>query len=220
MCTTCFVRARRLRGSYGWGRISGSRRRSSTWAGGRPCVATDLKPSSSATHSTPNFAWQMRVAFASMVSKSLASARRGSSRVLAVRGWYRRPRAAMAFRRRCCLLGAALIVTGRLRWRGAACSFAARQRPCIRAQAIEFASIAFRKGLARSNEGCVPNVLPLRTGSAARRFWHKCAYCEPKSQVVSGQSGGPTPIRLTVGKLLRSESKVMKFHSLYRLDLG
>ena len=85
-------------------------------AGGRPCVATDLKPSSSATHSTPNFAWQMRVAFASMVSKSLASARRGSSRVLAVRGWYRRPRAAMAFRRRCCLLGAALIVTGRLRW--------------------------------------------------------------------------------------------------------
>src|SRR5215831_11964464 len=80
--------------------------------------------------------------------------------VAEVRGWYRRPRAAMAFRRRCCLLGAALIVTGHLRWRGAACNFAARQRPCIRAQAIEVASIAFRKGLARSNEGCVPNVLP------------------------------------------------------------
>src|SRR5215472_8198753 len=82
----------------------------------------------------------------------------------------------MAFRRRCYLFGAALIVTRRLRWRGAACSFAARQRPCIRAQAIEFASIAFRKGLARSNEGCIPNVLPLRTGPAARQFCHKCAY--------------------------------------------
>src|SRR5262245_41928709 len=65
-----FRGARRLRGSCGWGRISGSRRRSSIWAGGRPCVATDLKPSSSATHSTPNFAWQMRVAFASMVSNT------------------------------------------------------------------------------------------------------------------------------------------------------
>src|SRR5215471_21542149 len=53
--------------------------------------------------------------------------------------------------------------------------FAARQRPCIRAQAIEFASIAFRKGLARSNEGCV-EIPPLRTGPAARRFCHKCAY--------------------------------------------
>ena len=31
-------------------------------AGGRPCVATDLKP--------PNFGWQMRVAFASMVSNT------------------------------------------------------------------------------------------------------------------------------------------------------
>jgi len=98
-----------------WSRISGSRRRSSTWVGGRPCVVTDLKPSSSATHSTPNLAWQMRVAFASMVSNTGFSSP-GSSRVLAVRGWYRRPRAAMAFRRRCCLLGAALIVTGRLRW--------------------------------------------------------------------------------------------------------
>ena len=36
-------------GSCGWGRISGSRCRSSTWAGDRPCVATDLKPSPSAT---------------------------------------------------------------------------------------------------------------------------------------------------------------------------
>src|SRR5262249_24998263 len=37
---------------------------------------------------------------------------------------------------------------------------AARQQPCIRAQAIEFASIAFRKGLARSNEGCVQMHFP------------------------------------------------------------
>src|SRR5262249_31386520 len=80
--------------------------------------------------------------------------------VAEVRGWDRRPRAAMAFRRRCWLLGAALIVTGHLRGGGPACNFAAPHRPVCPTEAIELTSIAFRKGLARSNEGCVPNVLP------------------------------------------------------------
>src|SRR5262249_49227697 len=61
--------------------------------------------------------------------------------VAEVRGWYRRPRAAMAFRRRCCLLGAALIVTGHLRWRGAACNFAAHvfERKLLSLRRLHFA---------------------------------------------------------------------------------
>ena len=46
--------------------MTGSRRRSSAWAGGRPCIATDLKPSPSVRNRTPNLAPQMRVALTSM----------------------------------------------------------------------------------------------------------------------------------------------------------
>src|SRR5262249_32759107 len=104
--------------------------------------------------------------------------------------------------------------------------FAARQRPCIRAQAIEFASIAFRKRPCAVQRGLCPNVLPLRTGSAARRFWHKCAYSVPARQgeaKVSGCVGAKrgTDSDPTYRRQAASiREKVMKFHSLYRLDLG
>jgi hypothetical protein len=82
MCKTCFVRERLLSGSSGLGRITGSRCRSSTRAGGRPCIATDLKPSPSASHNTPNFAPRMRAALSSMALNSSAgrsASRRGGS---------------------------------------------------------------------------------------------------------------------------------------------
>src|SRR5262249_15341492 len=62
MCTVCFVAAARPSAIRGLGRITGSRRRNSAYAGGALRIAATREPSPPLRYRTPNFASQMRVA--------------------------------------------------------------------------------------------------------------------------------------------------------------
>src|SRR5215831_20920774 len=93
--------------------------------------------------------------------------------VAEVRGWYRRPRAAMAFRRRCCLLGAALIVTDIC---GGAAPPAISQRDSdhvFEHKLLRLRRLHFAKVLRGPTRAVSPMYFPLRTGPAARQFCHQ-----------------------------------------------
>src|SRR5215467_8524162 len=107
----------------------------------------------------------------------------------------------------------------------AACSSQRDSDRVFEHKLLSLRRLHFPKAL-RGPTRAVPKLLPLRTGSAACRFWHNTACCVParrgeaKVSGCVGQSGG-TDSDPTYGRQAASiREKAMKLHSPYRLDLG